>query len=60
VRQLAEAAKILLPKLTALHTSSSDDAESGTIERTLEKLQEIIDAAGKQPAEVKTEVKKSK
>ena len=53
VRQLAEAAKVFLPKLTALYTSSSDDAERGTIERTLEELQEIIDAVGKQPAEVK-------
>lgn len=53
VRRLAEAAKVFLPRLTALNTSASDDAERGTIERTLEKLQEILDAAAKQPAEVK-------
>ena len=53
VRRLAEAARSFLPQLTALNTPSSDDAERGTIERALENLQEIIDAAAKQPAEVK-------
>ena len=53
VRRLAEAAKVFLPQLTTLHASSSDDGERGTIERALENLQEIIDAAAKQPAEVK-------
>ena len=53
VRRLGEAAKAFLPQLTALGTSSTDEAERGTVERILEKLQEIIEAAGKQPAEVK-------
>ena len=53
VRRLAEAARGFLPQLTALGASASDDAERGAVERALEKLQEIIDAAGKQPAEVK-------
>jgi hypothetical protein len=53
VRRLAEAAKGFLPQLTALGTSTSDDSERGTVERVLENLQEIIEAAGKQPAEVK-------
>lgn len=53
VRRLAEAAKVFLPQLTALNTPASDDAERGTVERALEKLQEIIDAAARQPAEVK-------
>ena len=49
LKKLADAANRLAPQLRALRESATDRAEREALERALENLQEVLDAAGRAP-----------
>ncbi|MGI9107248.1 MAG: hypothetical protein ACR2G4_13480 [Pyrinomonadaceae bacterium] len=60
IRTLAEASTRFLSRLTPLRESATADGEREALEQAIDNLQQIIDAAGKLPAEEGTEKKGKK
>ena len=53
VRRLAEAARVFLPQLAALHEGTREDGERDLVARIIESLEEITAAAARLPVESK-------
>lgn len=51
VRKLAEAGNRFLPRLTAMREGAQGDAERDALERAIESLNEVLDAAARLPEE---------